>query len=269
MHPLEAAPVVTITGAAYVYPHARALDGIDLEVREGSYTGIVGRNGSGKTTLAHLIAGILKPTSGSVDTHGRRVGLVLSTPANQIVSAVVEEDVAFGPENLGLPPEEIERRVDASLRAVHAQHLRMCMTSALSGGQLAKIVHAGQLAMEVDILVLDEGTAMLDPLSRLAIIEQVAELNERFRTTVIHISHRLEDLVHAREILVMESGRIVCRTGGACELASVLGNLGLEGIETGPEIVYRRFLAGLGIEERDLRKATVELARIMDHRPGM
>ena len=164
----------------------------------GSYFGIVGSNGSGKTTLAFLIAGILKPSSGTIDTHGMRIGLVLSNPANQIVSLVVEEDIAFGPENMGLPSLEIKSRIGNALADVHGEHLRYALTSKLSGGQLAKVAYAGQLAMDVDILVLDEGTVMLDPASRKTLLKTIRELNTDLGKTVIHISHRLEDLESAR-----------------------------------------------------------------------
>ncbi len=260
MQPAEVTPAVTLAGVTFSYPQTLALAGIDLEVPSGSYCGIVGPNGSGKTTLAYLISGVLKPTSGTVDTKGRRVGLVLGNPANQIVSLVVEEDVAFGPENLGLPAFEIDRRVTRSLEAVHCQHLRHSLTSELSGGQLSKIVYAGQLAMEVDVLVLDEGTAMLDPASRSQVLDQIRELNATLKTTVIHITHRLDDPSAADMVLVMVGGKIVHRATGAIELARKASELAGAGVEAGHEIVYRCFLADMGIEEEDLEKATELLA---------
>lgn len=255
-----AAPALTLRGAAYVYPNTVALTGVDLDVQEGSYVGVVGPNGCGKTTLAYLIAGILAPTSGVVDTYGKRVGLVLSNPLNQIVSVVVEEDIAFGPENLGLGPDEIEERVHGSLTAVHATYLRKSLTSELSGGELAKVAHAGQLAMNADVLILDEGIAMLDPANRTKIIDLLGELNSRFGTTVIHISHRLDDLRHATKVLVMDRGRILHQTGGVFELVDLVRSLNLPWLEIGPELAYRHFLRDVGILEEDLEKATETLA---------
>ncbi len=251
---------VTLSGATFSYPHAPALAGIDLTVPAGSYFGIVGPNGSGKTTLAYLIAGILKPDSGTLDTHGLRVGLVLSNPANQIVSLVVEEDIAFGPENLGLPRARIRDRIDDALRAIHSEHLRSALTSTLSGGQLAKIAYAGQLALDVDILVLDEGTVMLDPQSRTSLLSQIRELNCGLHKTVIHITHRLEDLLAAHRVLVMADGLIRMEAGSAVDLASRISQEETPGIEAGPELLYRCFLQRLGIAEADLRQGTARLA---------
>jgi energy-coupling factor transport system ATP-binding protein len=247
---------LTLSGVTFSYPHKNALVGIDLTVPAGSYFGIVGPNGSGKTTLAFLISGILKPTSGLIDTHGMRVGLVLSNPANQIVSLVVEEDIAFGPENMGLPSNEIRARIDYALGAIHSEHLRHALTSTLSGGQLANIAYAGQLALDVDVLVLDEGTVMLDPLSRGALLKTIKELNADLGTTVIHISHRLEDLQRADCVLVMEEGAVRLTADSALDLVKRLSHNTTPGIEAGPELIYRGFLHDHGINEGDLEKAT-------------
>jgi energy-coupling factor transport system ATP-binding protein len=251
---------LTLTGVTFSYPRANALAGIDLTVPAGSYCGIVGPNGSGKTTLAFLIAGILRPTDGTLDTHGLRVGLVLSNPANQIVSLVVEEDIAFGPENMGLSGPEINARIDGALKAIHSGHLRKALTSTLSGGQLAKIAYAGQLAMDVDILVLDEGTVMLDPDSRSALLAQIRELNEGLNKTVVHITHRLEDLMASDMVLVMEGGVIRLTATSAIDLADRLSREESPGIEAGPELRYRCLLRARGIDDGDLRQATAELA---------
>ena len=260
MRPDDTTAALTLTGVTFSYPHAIALAGIDLTVPAGSYCGIVGPNGSGKTTLAYLIAGINRPDSGTVDTHGLRVGLVLSNPANQIVSLVVEEDIAFGPENMGLPGEQIRERIDEALKAIHGEHLRKALTSTLSGGQLAKIAYAGQLALDVDILVLDEGTVMLDPNSRASLLNQIRELNAELRKTVIHITHRLEDLMAADRVLVMEEGTISLSATSAIDLAGRLSREKTPGIEAGPELRYRCFLREIGIDGEDLRQATAVLA---------
>lgn len=260
MRPDDTTAALTLTGVTFSYPHAIALAGIDLTVPAGSYCGIVGPNGSGKTTLAYLIAGIHRPASGTVDTHGLRVGLVLSNPANQIVSLVVEEDIAFGPENMSLSGPQIRARIDGALKAIHSEHLRNALTSALSGGQLAKIAYAGQLALDVDVLVLDEGTVMLDPESRTSLLGQIRELNVDLHKTVIHITHRLEDLMASDMVLVMEEGAIRLTAASAIELAGRLSREETPGVEAGPELLYRRFLRETGIDGDDLRRATSVLA---------
>ncbi|HPI94436.1 MAG TPA: ATP-binding cassette domain-containing protein [Deltaproteobacteria bacterium] len=260
IRPDEIGSAVTLRSVTFSYPHKDALAGIDLTVPAGSYCGIVGPNGCGKTTLAYLIAGIHKPTAGSIDTHGLRVGLVLSNPANQIVSLVVEEDIAFGPENMGLPGPQIRERIDGALHAIHSEHLRNALTSTLSGGQLAKIAYAGQLALDADVLVLDEGTVMLDPDSRTSLLGQIRELNADLHKTVIHITHRLEDLMAADRVLVMEEGTIRLTAGSAIDLARRLSRDDTPGIEPGPELLYRCFLRDQGIDDTDLRQATTILA---------
>lgn len=257
---------LTLTGVTFSYPQTNetnALAGIDLKVPAGSYLGIVGSNGSGKTTLAFLIAGILKPVSGTIDTHGMRIGLVLSNPANQIVSLVVEEDIAFGPENMGLPSLEIKSRIGRALADVHGEHLRYALTSKLSGGQLAKVAYAGQLAMDVDILVLDEGTVMLDPASRKTLLKTIRELNTDLGKTVIHISHRLEDLESADEVLVLEDGAITHRSSGIFSLIKECADERITGIEAGPHLLYRSFLKEHGIDDADIEKATGMLADLI------
>ncbi len=137
------------------------------------------------------------------------MGLVLSNPANQIVSLVGDRGHRLRPRKFGLPRTRIKSRIDDALRAIHCEHLRSALTSTLSGGQLAKIAYAGQLALDVDVLVLDEGTVMLDPQSRTPLLSQIRELNCSLHKTVIHITHRLEDLMAAHRVLVMENGLIV------------------------------------------------------------
>jgi len=256
----EEQSAVTLSSVTFSYGLRTVLKGIDFDVPAGTYCGIVGPNGSGKTTLAYLISGIIQPQVGSVDTHGLRVGLVLSNPANQIVSLVVEEDIAFGPENRGLSSPEIHERIDYALGAVHGEDLRFALTSALSGGQLAKIAYAGQIALDADVLVLDEGTVMLDPLSRDVLLKTIRELNKDLGKTIIHITHRLEDLVSADFVLVIGDGAIIMRDLDALSLARMLNPLDTTGIEPGPCLAYRVFLDDLAIEDQDLEKATIRLA---------
>lgn len=244
----------------FSFDDRRIIRDIDLVVPLGSYFGVVGPNGSGKTTLAYLISGILVPQDGSVDTHGLRVGLVLSNPANQVVSLVVEEDIAFGPENIGLDSSQINARIDSSLGVIHGGYLRQELTSALSGGELAKVAFAGQLAMDVDVLVLDEGAVMLDPANRAALLSTVKELNSKYGKTIIHISHRLDDLECADTIVGIVEGRITVRSDGLLNLVRDYAQHDISGIEPGDQIVYRSFLNGLGIDKYDLKKATKMLA---------
>ncbi|HQO81464.1 MAG TPA: ATP-binding cassette domain-containing protein [Deltaproteobacteria bacterium] len=253
-------PAVILRNIRFSYGTKPVLRGIDMEVPRGSYFGIVGANGSGKTTLAYLITGILTPSSGEVNTFGNRVGLVLANPANQVVSLVVEEDIAFGPENLGLPASEIAARIDAALHTVRGENLRQSLTSALSGGELAKVVFAGQLALDTDVLVLDEGTIMLDPLSRDILLQTVTRLNREFGKTIIHISHRLDDLENACSLVVLDKGTIGIRAQGVPDLARRIAEHPVAGIEPGAHTLYRSFLQEQGIEERDLEKATRQLA---------
>lgn len=253
-------PAVIFRNAGFSYGEKPVLRGIDLEVPRGSYFGIVGPNGSGKTTLAYLVSGILAPGTGEVDACGNRVGLVLANPANQVVSLVVEEDIAFGPENLALQPAEIAQRIDASLRDVRAEHLRQSLTSALSGGELAKVVFAGQLAMDTDVLVLDEGTIMLDPRNRGILLNTIRDLNRDMGKTIIHISHRLDDLEASDTVAAMDRGSVRFMADGVLDLARRLASDPIEGIEPGAHILYRSFLLEQGITDENLEAATRRLA---------
>ena len=199
-----------------------ALDGVTLAIERGSFTVILGHNGSGKSTLAKTFNAVLLPSGGRVYVDGmdtvdekllleirRRVGMVFQNPDNQIVANVVEEDVAFAPENLGVPTEEIRRRVDDALRTVgmkkfakHAPHL-------LSGGQKQRIAIAGVLAMRPQCIVLDEATAMLDPIGRSEVISTIERLNHDEGITVVLITHHMNEAEHADRVIVMNDGLVV------------------------------------------------------------
>jgi energy-coupling factor transporter ATP-binding protein EcfA2 len=222
---------------------------------------VVGPNGSGKTTLAYLISGILPPAEGRIDTHGNRVGLVLANPENQVVSLVVEEDIAFGPENLRLSSHEINARIDAALKNVHGEYMRRSLTTGLSGGELAKVVFAGQLALDADILVLDEGTVMLDPANRKILLSTIRELNKDLGKTILHISHRLDDLDGVDGIVAIDQGEIVARARSVFDLVKGMRAHPIPGIEPGAGILYQVFLLDSGITERNPEEATFELAR--------
>ena len=201
-------------------PHI-VLQGINLAVKKGSFVALLGHNGSGKSTLSRLFNAILLPTGGVVSVDGvptsdeARVydirckgGLGLQNPDNQLVSSIVEEDVAFGPENLGVPPAEIRRRVETALRAVGMYDYRDSAPHKLSGGQKQRIAIAGVLAMQPECLVLDEPTAMLDPAGRREVLETVHRLNKEQNMTVILITHYMEEAVDADRVVVMDDGKI-------------------------------------------------------------
>jgi energy-coupling factor transport system ATP-binding protein len=199
-----------------------ALDGIDLEIPAGQWVAIAGPNGSGKSTLAKHFNALLIPTRGRVLVDGldtadpslvwevrRRVGMVFQNPDNQIVATVVEEDVAFGPENLGVPQAELRRRVDESLARVGmTQHARR-EPHQLSGGQKQRVAIAGALAMHPACLVLDEATSMLDPVGRADVLSLMQRLNRQLGLTVVHITHHMEEALIADRVLVMGRGRVI------------------------------------------------------------
>ena len=198
------------------------LDGVDLEVTAGSFVAVLGHNGSGKSTLAKHMNAILLPTGGKVYVDGidtadearlldirRTVGMVFQNPDNQIVASVVEEDVAFAPENLGVPSEEIRRRVDDALKAVGMYEYREHAPHPLSGGQKQRIAIAGILAMAPRCIVLDEPTAMLDPVGRREVLETIKALNRTSGVTVVLITHHMDEAAQADRLVVMSKGRIV------------------------------------------------------------
>lgn len=198
-----------------------AVDDVSLDVRPGEFIAILGHNGSGKSTLAKHINAILHPTEGTVWVDGkdtsdedavwdirRTAGMVFQNPDNQIIGQVVEEDVGFGPENMGVPTAEIWERVEESLRAVGMYAYRKHSPNKLSGGQKQRVSIAGVLAMHPKCIILDEPTAMLDPNGRKEVIRAVRALNDVERMTVILITHYMEETIHADRILVMDNGRI-------------------------------------------------------------
>lgn len=198
-----------------------ALQDITLSIGKGEYIGLLGRNGSGKSTLARLFNGLLKPTSGKVfvktlDTSlsenltevRRLVGMVFQTPDNQLITPVVEEEIAFGPENLGLPLEEIKSRVEWALKICSLEDKRYHAPHLLSGGQKQRLALASVLAMNPEYLVLDEPASMLDPLSRRELLEQLRVLNKQKGMTIILISHNPDDLCQADRLIVLEDGSI-------------------------------------------------------------
>ena len=200
----------------------RAIDGVDIDVPQGSFVAILGHNGSGKSTLAKHMNAILVPTGGTMWVDGRdtkdpnelwnirqSAGMVFQNPDNQIIGTVVEEEVGFGPENLGVPTDEIWNRVENSLRAVGMLERRKDSPNKLSGGQKQRVAIAGVIAMEPKCIVLDEPTAMLDPNGRKEVIEAVEQLRKEKNVTVILITHYMEEVIDADQVFVMDEGHVV------------------------------------------------------------
>ena len=201
---------------------SRAIDEVDIDVQKGQFIAILGHNGSGKSTLAKHINAILVPTQGTMWVNGRNTkdpeelwnvrqsaGMVFQNPDNQIIGTVVEEDVGFGPENLGVPTDEIWQRVEDSLRSVGMIEYRHHSPNKLSGGQKQRVAIAGVVAMEPKCIVLDEHTAMLDPVGRREVLKTVQKLREQKKVTVILITHYMEEVVDADKIYVMDHGHVV------------------------------------------------------------
>lgn len=217
--------IIEIKNAGFEYSDPehinKVIDNFSLNIERGSFTVILGHNGSGKSTLAKLMNGLYKPTSGSVFVDGidtadekteievrRRVGLVFQDPDNQLIASIVEEDVAFGPENLGIEPAEIRTRVDGALKSVGMYEYRSKSPHHLSGGQKQRVAIAGIIAMQPECIVLDEPTAMLDPKGRAEIIDTVVRLNREKNITVVLITHFMEEAQLADRVIVMNDGEI-------------------------------------------------------------
>ena len=242
------------------------LGGIDLEINRGEFLAVLGHNGSGKSTLAKHFNAILVPTSGKVWIEGydtsdesvtfdirRRVGMVFQNPDNQMVANIVEEDVAFAPENLGVPPEEIRRRVDSALEAVGMSAFKKHAPHMLSGGQKQRIAIAGVLAMQPDIIVLDEPTAMLDPSGRREILDAVKKLNREQGMTVVLITHYMDEAVQADRVVVIDNGHIKM-DGKPTEVfpqVEQLKALGLD-VPQATELIYRLNRAGVKLNPQVL-----------------
>lgn len=207
-----------------------ALNGVDIQVAQGEFVAILGRNGSGKSTFAKLVNALNLPTEGKMVVAGmdttdeanlldirKAAGMVFQNPDNQLVATIVEEDIAFGPENLGLPREEIYDRIDYALSTVHMEAYRGHAPHMLSGGQKQRIAIAGVLAMKPKLIVFDESTAMLDPKGRQDILELIRQLNREEKITIVLITHYMDETVHADRLVVMKNG-FVLREGKPQEI---------------------------------------------------
>jgi energy-coupling factor transport system ATP-binding protein len=250
---VERAPIFSIRGAVFSYPGAAspAIDGLNLEVTSGEWIALLGSNGSGKSTLAKICNALLVPTQGACFILGmdssvqenvpnirQNVALVFQNPEDQIVAGMVEEDVAFGPENLGLPPEEIRVRVDRALELTGLSEMKRMGSYSLSGGQKQRLALAGALALEPRALILDESTSMLDPEGRASFLDCMRELNRR-GMTMIQITHRMDDVAYTPRIVVLDSGHVAW-DGGQSEFWEI--GYSSYGFDEPPELALYREL---------------------------
>lgn len=215
-------PLLTAENVNFSYDkRINVLKDVSLSIEEGEYVAVIGHNGSGKSTLAKLFNGLIKPDLGKITVDGfcsddkkslfeirKRVGVVFQNPDNQLVASIVEDDVAFGPENLGVKREEIGARIDFALSAVKMEKFRHSSPTRLSGGQKQRIAIAGVLALKPKILVLDESTAMLDPQGRKEVLEVVKDLNRNHGVTVVTITHYMDEVISADKVIVLNGGEI-------------------------------------------------------------
>ena len=216
-------PLIELENVSFSYDNKiDVIKNLSLSISEGEYVAVIGHNGSGKSTLAKLFNGLVKAQKGSVKVDGfncddkkqvfevrKRVGVVFQNPDNQLIASIVEDDIAFGPENLGVKREEIGERIDFALSAVGMQKYRKSSPTRLSGGQKQRIAIAGVLALRPKVLVLDESTAMLDPQGRKEVLEVAKKLNNEQNTTIINITHYMDEVVSADRVLVLNQGEIV------------------------------------------------------------
>ena len=216
-------PLIELENASFSYDNKiDVIKDLSLSISEGEYVAVIGHNGSGKSTLAKLFNGLVKAQKGKVIVDGfdcddkkqvfevrKRVGVVFQNPDNQLIASIVEDDIAFGPENLGVKREEIGKRIDFALSAVGMQKYRKSSPTRLSGGQKQRIAIAGVLALRPKVLVLDESTAMLDPQGRKEVLEVAKKLNNEQNTTIVNITHYMDEVVLADRVLVLNKGEIV------------------------------------------------------------
>jgi energy-coupling factor transport system ATP-binding protein len=260
--------IIEIKNLCFSYPAdedetpVQVLNNISLEIKEGEFMAVLGHNGSGKSTLAKHINGILLPTSGTVTVDGIstadeekifdlrcRAGMVFQNPDNQIVSSIVEEDVAFALENLGVAPDEIRRRVDEALKEVRMYDYRTHSPSQLSGGQKQRVAIAGIIAMRPDCIILDEPTAMLDPQGRKEVMKTIRRLNREHGITIILITHYMDEASRCDRVIVMDKGKVVLDDTPKEVFSHVelLKNIGLDVPQT-TELVYLLKQSGIELD---------------------
>ena len=251
-----------------------ALTYVNLTINKGEFVAVLGHNGSGKSTLAKLCNAILEPTKGKVSVKGivpdteekadeirRIVGMVFQNPDNQIVATIVEDDVAFGPENLGIEPSEIRRRVDDALKCVNMYEFRHREPHKLSGGQKQRVAIAGVIAMQTECIVLDEPTAMLDPKGREEVMNTVKRLNKEMGITVVTVTHFMDEAVQADRVVIMDGGRVVMQ-GTPKEVFSNVELLRSYGLDV-PQSTELCHVLGIKEGVLDIDECVEEIARAM------
>lgn len=260
------------------------LKDISLSIDKGDFVALLGHNGSGKSTFAKHMNAILLPSAGTMTVDGidtqdeeqrftlrSHVGMVFQNPDNQIVATIVEEDVAFGPENLGIPPEEIRKRVDDALKAVDMYEYRQHAPSQLSGGQKQRVAIAGIIAMRPDCIVLDEPTAMLDPSGRQEVMKTIQMLNRDFGITVVLITHYMEEAAQANRVIVMDDGKVVLDDTPSEVFSHVeeLKRLGLD-VPQVTELAYRLRKAGCPVDAHMITESecVAVLAELLQSKTG-
>ena len=265
---------IEINDLSYAYGDGEnrkvALRGIDLKIEKGSFTAVLGHNGSGKSTLAKLLCSILVPEEGSIKIDGkeitdpdmseeellelhRRIGMVFQNPDNQLVATVVEEDIAFGPENLGMPPSQIRKKVDEVMELMGLTAYARHAPSKLSGGQKQRVAIAGILAMQPETMIFDEATAMLDPRGRKEVMDTILRLNRDLGITVIHITHNMEEALCADRVLVIDEGQIAL-DGTPAEVFTQTEKMRATGLDVQPctKLLYALKQEGIGIDDRSI-----------------
>lgn len=261
-------PEIISENLKYTYPADSegniklAIDGVNITINKGEFVVVLGHNGSGKSTFAKHINALLIPTEGKISVSGydtskeeniwnvrSKAGMVFQNPDNQIVATIVEEDVAFGPENLGVEPKEIRRRVDESLKRVNMYDYKKHGPHLLSGGQKQRVAIAGILAMMPECIVLDEPTAMLDPSGRKEVINTIMDLNKNNGITIVYITHFMEEAVAADKIYVMDSGKVIVegKPREVFQNVEIMKNLGLD-VPQMTELAYELNKSGVNIK---------------------
>jgi len=245
-----------------VKDEVRALDGVSIQIEKGEFAVILGHNGSGKSTFARHINALMLPTEGAIYVEGmdtredvniwkirQKAGMIFQNPDNQMIASIVEEDVAFGPENLGMAPETIRMNVTEALQAVEMSHYRNASPNHLSGGQKQRIAIAGILAMKPECIVLDEPTAMLDPRGRSEVMKTLQRLNKEEKMTVVHITHYMEEAVLADRVIVMDHGKVVME-GTPREVFSRVDEMKALGLDVPPmtELAWRLRNKGIDVQ---------------------
>ena len=283
--------IIEIRDLHFTYPAededsqpAEVLKGIDLDIKKGESVAVLGHNGSGKSTLAKHLNAILLPTSGKVTVNGidtadesrlfelrKSAGMVFQNPDNQIVSSIVEEDVAFALENLGVPYEEMRKRVDDALRAVNMYEYRLHSPSQLSGGQKQRVAIAGVIAMEPECMILDEPTAMLDPQGRKEVLATVQKMNREKGMTIVLITHYMEEAAQCGRVVVMDKGRVVLdgKPEKVFSQVETLKSIGLD-VPQVTELAWELEQAGFSISPETIseEECVEALMRLFGRLPG-